>query len=145
MPKKNESNYPVGYCKPPKNTQFKPGKSGNPNGRPRKSTTLDDAIDRELRAKITITEGAIHREVTKCVAVAKRFVNEAIGGNIRSTALLLKRTSQGPSDQENNLTALVHEFREISRRIDADKLNETEASGSSPDISQSTQSEGENS
>ena len=27
--------YEVGYRKPPKHSQFKPGQSGNPNGRPR--------------------------------------------------------------------------------------------------------------
>ena len=30
----DETDYEVGYGKPPKHTQFKRGQSGNPNGRP---------------------------------------------------------------------------------------------------------------
>src|SRR5215213_6143909 len=31
------ASYEVGYRKPPRHTQFKPGQSGNPKGRPRQS------------------------------------------------------------------------------------------------------------
>ena len=37
-------NYEVGHCKPPKHTQFKPGQSGNPKGRPKKDKQLADKI-----------------------------------------------------------------------------------------------------
>ena len=40
MVEENDQEYPVGYRKTPKHTQFKPGQSGNPKGRPRKSTTF---------------------------------------------------------------------------------------------------------
>jgi hypothetical protein len=39
MREKRSNSYEVGYGKPPKDTQFKKGSSGNPKGRPRK--TLD--------------------------------------------------------------------------------------------------------
>jgi hypothetical protein len=35
MPHDGNSNYEIGYGKPPKHTQFKKGRSGNPNGRSR--------------------------------------------------------------------------------------------------------------
>lgn len=35
-PRKKFSLFSIGYKKPPKETQFKPGVSGNPKGRPKK-------------------------------------------------------------------------------------------------------------
>jgi hypothetical protein len=39
------SNYDVGFGKPPKASQFKKGQSGNPKGRPKKSTASTDMTD----------------------------------------------------------------------------------------------------
>ena len=47
-----KDNYDVGYKKPPKNTQFKPGQSGNPKGRPKKPTNIHEALIDNLGKKI---------------------------------------------------------------------------------------------
>ena len=57
--------YEVGYRKPPKTTQFKAGKSGNPKGRPRGSTNLATDLSAELSEQITVREGGQARRVTK--------------------------------------------------------------------------------
>ena len=46
--------YPVGYCKPPKTGQFQPGQSGNLKGRPKGSQNFTTILEKELNNKIQI-------------------------------------------------------------------------------------------
>lgn len=49
--------YEVGYGKPPKDTRFKKGRSGNPAGRKKKPLplSLEEAIKLELNKEMTLT------------------------------------------------------------------------------------------
>ena len=46
--------YKVGYGKPPKQTQFKKGVSGNPSGRPKGSLNMATVLQRTLSEKTAI-------------------------------------------------------------------------------------------
>lgn len=70
--------------------QFKPGQSGNPNGRP-KGQSIEALVRAILDEKI---EGKIDGEqvsMTKREAIARRVVQESIRGKERMTMELLKR------------------------------------------------------
>ncbi len=56
----NNKNYEIGYGKPPKNTRFTKGRSGNPAGRKKKviPETLFQAISLELCQQKTITNAS---------------------------------------------------------------------------------------
>jgi hypothetical protein len=47
-----KTNYEVGYKKPPKRTQFKPGKSGNPKGRPKRPAKPSGQPEQPLFVRI---------------------------------------------------------------------------------------------
>jgi hypothetical protein len=128
MAEEKDSVSTVGYGKPPKHTQFKSGQSGNPKGRPRKSTTFDDDVETELRSPVIVLEGGKRRKMTKRRAIAKQHVNKALGGDVRSTELLLNSRRQGRFDQQDNLGALLEEFRDKNRRLVANRVPEEDAS-----------------
>lgn len=88
-PQKVKVDYEVGYGKPPKGTQFKPGQSGNRRGRPRGSQNISTIIDKELNCVVTITENGRQKKLRKKELIAKQFVNKAAGGDQKSTIFLI--------------------------------------------------------
>ena len=73
-------NYEVGYKKPPKETQFKKGQSGNPSGRKKKPIpkSLHEAIVLELADIVTIKENGKAVKMPKYELLAKAIINDAI-------------------------------------------------------------------
>ncbi len=85
--------YTVGYGKPPKSTQFKPGQSGNPKGRTKGSKNgIYAYIQRELNSSITLTDGS---KITKEQGFARQLTNKALRGDIQSQKLLFNIHQKG--------------------------------------------------
>lgn len=80
-----------GYGKPPKKHQFKPGQSGNPNGRPKGARSFKTALSKELETKLEIKEAGKAKKVSKLEAVAKRLVTDALNGNAKALTELLRQ------------------------------------------------------
>jgi hypothetical protein len=78
----------VGYKKPPRDRRFKKGTSGNPKGRPKGAKNYSGILQKELNARISITENGKHRLVTKQEALVKGTVNTALRGDHKATALI---------------------------------------------------------
>jgi hypothetical protein len=87
MPK-NE--YTIGRGKPPSATQFKPGQSGNPAGRPKGSKNFKTDFLEELQSTIEISEGGEKKQITKQRALFKRLINAAIGGDVKAVDAVMK-------------------------------------------------------
>lgn len=86
----DSDDYKVGYAKPPKQTRFRPGQTGNPKGRPKGSKNLKTLVEQELRQMVAIRENGSRSTVTKRKAIAKQLVKKAAEGQDRAIITLLK-------------------------------------------------------
>ena len=86
MPHDDET---VGYGRPPKQTRFQTGRSGNPRGRPKGAPNLATALARTLKERVVITEHGRKHTITKFEAAVKQLVNKAASGEARAIAQLL--------------------------------------------------------
>jgi len=100
----DDTDYEVGYKKPPKNTRFKPGKSGNPSGRPKGSKNKKpfhplqgtniyefqkQIVDLGLE-EIKVVQDGHALSMTKMDAVMAQLYNKAMNGHTAAARLLLQ-------------------------------------------------------
>jgi len=71
----------VGYKNPPQSTQFRPGQSGNPSGRPKGTRNLRTDLMEELAEKIVVTEGGQQKTISKQQALVKAMMAKAMKGD----------------------------------------------------------------
>lgn len=118
--------YKSGYGKPPKHSQFKPGHSGNPKGRPKYTKNLKTDLKEEVHEHIQITEGGQPKKVSKQRAILKRTMENALKGNMRATELIIKLIVTHLLDEEiqNEVQDLVAEDKEILNRFIEEYLND---------------------
>ena len=100
MSKRTRRSQAVGYKNPPRSTQFKPGQSGNPRGRPKATMDFFDAVERELQRRTGITEEGKGKRITKKDLSAKQLVNGAARGDIKSIAFIFKMASMKKQEEE---------------------------------------------
>jgi hypothetical protein len=87
-PKQDSSD--VGYGKPPTATQFQPGKSGNPSGRPKGARNLDTLMAEELELPVKIREQGVEHTVSKGHAMLKALFAKAMQGDVRAVATVIE-------------------------------------------------------
>lgn len=80
----------VGFGRPPKHGQFKKGQSGNPNGRPKRSTDLNTILTQELDRLVVMTQAGERHEVSVRKAIVKNLIAKAIQGNLRCLRIIWK-------------------------------------------------------
>lgn len=90
----DSDDYDVGYGKPPKAQQFRPGQSGNPKGRPKGTKNLKTDLVEVLNEKVQVNAGGKTLTVSKQRAMLMRGSELALKGNVRAIELLTKLALQ---------------------------------------------------
>jgi hypothetical protein len=86
--------YEVGRNRPPKQTRFRKGQSGNRKGRPKGSRNMKSDLVEELSSGIAIHEDGKKRIVPKQRAMIKRVVAQAIQGDTKAVNNLISMLSK---------------------------------------------------
>jgi hypothetical protein len=121
MPNQDDPDYTVGYKKPPRHTQFKPGQSGNPKGRSKKSVTLDETLAKELLATICVAQGGRRRRTSVLGALIKLFIHAGLKGDLKAGALLINRFGSLKQTELDNLGELLEQFRTRNAQLATEK------------------------
>ena len=122
----------VGYGRPPKEGQFKPGQSGNPAGRPKGVRNFKTDLQEELSEATVIREGEREITISKQRALIKQMVSSALAGNTRAVMSLMTmcmREFGNVNDQEPDL----EDARIIKALGKPAKRSKTPASSSASD------------
>jgi hypothetical protein len=86
--------YAVGYRRPPRATQFQPGQSGNPAGRPRGRPSLDELFLEEAARIVKVKVGDKIEHIDRDRALMRKLFDMALLGKVPAIQLVIARLAQ---------------------------------------------------
>ena len=89
MPPDQKRGYEVGYGKPPRQTRFRKGQSGNPRGRSPGGRNLKTLLSDALNEFVIVSENGGRRKITKREAIVTQLVNRSASADFRAIKILL--------------------------------------------------------
>jgi hypothetical protein len=107
-----------GYGRPPKDSRFKPGRSGNPSGKPKGVRTLRSDFNEVMKKRVQIREDGELRYVGRQEALLLSPCVKALQGDTRASGQLLARWAKtelhdsepSQSNVTTNDRAIVEDF-----------------------------------
>jgi hypothetical protein len=95
-----DETYAVGYCRPPRHTQFRKGHSGNGKGRRKGCRNVRAEFLEILTGPVVVTVGGKRRRVSALVALQHLLLHRALNGDYRAAQVLFKNAKEfGVLDQ----------------------------------------------
>ena len=95
MIRKSKGEYDVGKGKPPKQSRFKPGQSGNPSGRPKGRTNHVTELREEMARTVQVNSRGKAETITVTRAVFRTVIQQVLAsGNTLAMARLFNVGAQ---------------------------------------------------
>jgi hypothetical protein len=99
----------IGYKRPPSKTQFKPGKSGNPRGRPKRKVDMSRALNQAFNDKIVVS--GLGKSLTGMEAFVQSIVDRVLKGDSKAIPELVRLFTKAnlfkPIPDPTQLTGVV--------------------------------------
>lgn len=121
------SDYEVGHGKPPKATQFKPGASGNPKGRPKGTSSASDEIHKMLTTPIVVKQNGKPIKMTLPAMARKQLAACIAKGDMKAIKWVLEyglkyekaqpTTAAGLSADSSSFELTPEEMENISKEL----------------------------
>ena len=108
-----------GYSEPPSDNRFKPGRSGNPTGRPKGARSLTADFNKVLQKRVPIREGGTLRYARRQEVLLLKLLAKALQGQPKAAGQLLamwakREFRDTPPSQSNvainNDRAIIEDF-----------------------------------
>ena len=117
------NSYEVGYGKPPKHTQFKPGYSGNKKGRLKGSANLFTAVEKLQNERVRIVHNGKQKSISVTEAILRKAGMDALNGNAKAQKIMLEKKKKNERRKEE-LAQRVEALREDDRTLLAETIKE---------------------
>jgi hypothetical protein len=79
----SNNSYLIGYARPPKHTQFRPGQSGNPGGHRKKRQSLQDIVANVLFEKMEVQIGERTEKIPGVAGLIRTAMSRALQGDYK--------------------------------------------------------------
>lgn len=109
----NDGDYEVGYGKPPKASQFKPGQSGNPKGRPKAAPKLEELFAKEAAKLVKVTVDGEKQSLTQAHVVVKAMFQKAMKGDQNAARLVIAGLAALPDAPVDQVAISDHDMAQL--------------------------------
>jgi hypothetical protein len=97
---RKNTNYQIGYGRPPQHTRFRPGKSGNPKGRPKDRPSAHALLLEEASKLVKVKTGDKIVQVPRMRALMRKLLDLGLQGNVAAMRLALAYLSMAHAEAQ---------------------------------------------